>query len=177
MESEQVLSITKGIRVVKPQRGFSAQIAGLTIRVLWPASGSHTFASMPGDGSAVNNSSIAILVSSIDFTLFSAGDLEPPAQHELKGDVGYVDIYKVSHHGSRYQDGALMKALKPKIAVISVGAKNLYGHPAPQTVQALTRLGAEVLRTDVNGAISIQAKAHKFRIRTSKGRFNLFRLG
>jgi len=177
MESEQVLSITKGIRIVKPQRGFSAQVAGLTIRVLWPASGSHTFASMPGDGSAVNNSSIAILVSSIDFTLFSAGDLEPPAQHELKGDVGYVDIYKVSHHGSRYQDGALMKALKPKIAVISVGAKNLYGHPAPQTVQALTRLGAEVLRTDVNGSISIQARAHKFRVRTSKGRFNLFRLG
>ncbi len=177
MESERVLSITQRIRVVKPQRGFSAQVAGLTIRVLWPASGSHTFASMPGDGSAVNNSSIAILVSSIDFTLFSAGDLEPPAQHELKSDVGYVDIYKVSHHGSRYQDGALMKALKPKIAVISVGAKNLYGHPAPQTVQALTRLGAEVLRTDVNGSISIQARAHKFRVRTSKGRFNLFRLG
>ena len=177
MESAHVASLMTGTEIVKPQRGFTAQIAGFTIKVLWPASGTHVFASMPGDGSAVNNSSIAVLIASADFTLFAAGDLEPPAQHELIGDVAGVDIDKVCHHGSRYQDEDLMKALMPKIAVISVGAKNVYGHPAPQTVQALTRLGAEVLRTDISGAISIDAKDHQFRIRTSKGRFNLFRLG
>ncbi|TRZ56476.1 MAG: hypothetical protein D4S00_04615, partial [Streptomycetaceae bacterium] len=120
---------------------------------------------------------IAVLIASTDFTLFAAGDLEPPAQHELIRDVAGVDIYKVCHHGSRYQDGELMAALKPHIAIISVGAKNLYGHPAPQTVEALTRLGAEVVRTDISGSISIKAVAHQFKIRTSNGRFNLFRLG
>ena len=175
--SAHIESLMTATEIVKPQRGFTAQIAGFTIKALWPASGTHVFASMPGDGSAVNNSSIAVLIASSDFTLFAAGDLEPPAQHELIGDVMGVDIYKVCHHGSRYQDEDLMKALTPKIAVISVGAKNVYGHPAPQTVEALTRLGAEVLRTDISGAISIDAKDHQFRIRTSKGRFNLFRLG
>ena len=175
--SAHIESLMTATEIVKPQRGFTAQIAGLTIKALWPASGTHVFASMPGDGSAVNNSSIAVLIASSDFTLFVAGDLEPPAQHELIGDVVGVDIYKVCHHGSRYQDEDLMKALTPKIAVISVGAKNVYGHPAPQTVEALTRLGAEVLRTDISGAISIDAKDHQFRIRTSKSRFNLFGWG
>ena len=103
--------------------------------------------------------------------------MEPPAQHELIGDVLGVDIYKVAHHGSRHQDADLMKALDPQIAIISVGAKNSYGHPAPQAIAALTRLGAEVVRTDVSGSITITAKAHQLKIRTGKGRFNLFRLG
>ena len=70
-----------------------------------------------------------------------------------------------------------MAALDPQVAVISVGAKNAYGHPAPQTVAALTTLGAQVVRTDINGAISITAKAHTITVRTSKGRFNLFGWG
>lgn len=177
MESERVTSLLHAVDVVMPQRGFVVQVDQIKINVLWPASGIQSFASIPGEGSAVNNSSIAVFITSTNFSLFSAGDLEPPVQQELVSRVSKVDIYKVSHHGSRYQVTALMRALKPEIAVISVGAKNMYGHPAPQTVQALTRLGAEVLRTDINGSISIQAKAHQFRIQTSKGRFNLFRLG
>ena len=70
-----------------------------------------------------------------------------------------------------------MKELDPQVAIISVGAKNSYGHPAPQVIEALTRLGAEVVRTDVSGSITINAKAHQLKVRTSKGRFNLFRLG
>ena len=147
------------------------------MRVLWPASGTHVFASMPGDGSAVNNSSIAVLIASSNFTLFAAGDLEPPVQHQLIGDVTPVDIYKVCHHGSRYQDSEFMRALHPQIAVISVGAKNMYGHPANQTIDALARLGARIVRTDISGSISIIAKEHRLKIRTSKSRFNLFRLG
>ena len=177
LESKHVDSLLSGVEKVTPQRGYSAQIAQFTIKVLWPASGTHVFASMPGDGSAVNNSSIAVLITSADLTLFAAGDLEPPAQHELISDVSGVDVYKVSHHGSKYQDSEMMAKLDPKVAVISVGAKNSYGHPAPQTIGALTRLGAEVVRTDVSGAISMTVKAHKIKIRTSKGRFNLFRLG
>ena len=177
LESAHVISLLAGVEKVTPQRGYSAQIAKFTIKVLWPASGTHIFASMPGDGSAVNNSSIAVLITSSDLTLFAAGDLEPPAQHELVSDMSGVDVYKVSHHGSKYQDAQLMAKLDPKVAVVSVGAKNPYGHPAPQTIAALTRLGAEVVRTDTSGAISMTVKAHQIKIRTSKGRFNLFRLG
>ena len=177
LESAHVFSLLSDTQIVVPQRGFIAQVGQYTIRVLWPASGTHSFASMPGEGSAINNSSIAILIASSELTIFAAGDLEPPAQHELIGDVTPVDIYKVCHHGSRYQDAELMNALHPQVAVISVGAKNLYGHPAIQTIDALARLGARIVRTDISGSISIIAKEHRLKIRTSKGRFNLFRLG
>ena len=177
LESAHVFSLLKSAHIFLPQRGFVAQVGQYTMRVLWPASGTHIFASMPGEGSAINNSSIAVLIASSELTLFAAGDLEPPAQHELIGDITPVDIYKVCHHGSRYQDSEFMRALHPQIAVISVGAKNMYGHPANQTIDALARLGARIVRTDISGSISIIAKEHRLKIRTSKSRFNLFRLG
>ena len=86
-----------------------------------------------------------------------------------------VDIYKVSHHGSSFQFLPLMSALHPKIALISVGAGNSYGHPAPATLELLAQAGAKVLRTDVNGAIAIAADRHRLKIRTSKGIFNFIR--
>ena len=176
-ESARVTSLMRGVEIKQPVRGYSVQVGQYILKVLWPTSGTHVFESVPGEGSAVNNSSIAVWITSREFTLFAAGDIEPPVQHELIGDVSGIDIYKVSHHGSRHQDAAFLRALDPQVALISVGAKNSYGHPAPQTVEALTRLGAEVVRTDVDGAISITAKAHRLKVRTSKGRFNLFRLG
>jgi competence protein ComEC len=90
------------------------------------------------------------------------------------GSLRKVDIYKVSHHGSRYQDVELMSELSAQIAVISVGVKNSYGHPAPETIAALTRLGTQVVRTDQDGAIAITAKAHHLRVRKSKSAIGLF---
>jgi competence protein ComEC len=85
-----------------------------------------------------------------------------------------VDIYKVCHHGSKYQDEELMRVLSAQIAIISVGAKNSYGHPAPETIAALTRIGTQVVRTDIDGAIAIKAKLHHLRVRKSKGTIRLF---
>ena len=75
---------------------------------------------------------------------------------------------------SKYQDDELMSALSAQIAVISVGAKNSYGHPAPETIASLTRLGTQVVRTDIDGAVAITAKAHHLRVRKSKGTIKLF---
>jgi competence protein ComEC len=148
LESTHSLKLLKSSKVVTVQKGMSASIAGISFDVLWPDISIHSFESMPGDGSVVNNSSIAMVISHKDWSLFTAGDLEPPAQHEILGNIRKVDIYKVCHHGSKYQDYELMKALSSQIAVISVGAKNSYGHPSPETIASLTRLGTQVLRTD-----------------------------
>jgi competence protein ComEC len=88
--------------------------------------------------------------------------------------VRKVDIYKVCHHGSKYQDSQLMKALSAQIAVISVGANNSYGHPAAETIASLARLGTQVVRTDRDGALAINATAHHLRVRKSKGTIRLF---
>ena len=132
------------------------------------------FESLPGDGSEINNSSIAMLVTAPDWSMFTAGDLEPPAQSEILKSVRKVDVYKVCHHGSRHQNLELMSALSAQIAVISVGVKNSYGHPSPETIASLTRLGTQVVRTDIDGAVAITASKHHLRVRKSKGTIRLF---
>ena len=177
MESAKVQSALKGVEIIKAVRGMSSRVGAFTIRVLWPTLSATSFESMPGDGSQINNSSIATLITSNEFSIFAGGDIEPPVQQILVKDVAPVDIYKVSHHGSRYQDLAFMAALHPRISIISVGTGNSYGHPAVQTLDALTRLGSEVLRTDIDGAIAVQVRNHRFTVRKAKGRFNLIRWG
>jgi competence protein ComEC len=61
----------------------------------------------------------------------------------------------VAHHGSAYQDPALFARVRPRLALISVGAGNSYGHPSPRTVTTLRALGAVVLRTDVDGSVAV----------------------
>ena len=174
LESTNSLALLRDSEIVTVQKGLISQIAGIQFEVLWPENTVRNFEAMPGEGSQINNSSIALLVSTKDWSIFTAGDLEPPAQHEILGSVRHVDIYKVCHHGSKYQDEELMRALSAQIAVISVGAKNSYGHPAPQTIASLTRLGTQVVRTDIDGAVAITAKVHHLRVRKSKGTIRLF---
>jgi competence protein ComEC len=152
-------------------------LSGVAIKILWPLTSTQQFASNPGDGSSINNSSIAAMISTKDYSFFAAGDLEPPVQEILRADVTHVDIYKVCHHGSKYQDPEFMANLSPAIAMISVGTGNTYGHPAPQTVAALTRLGARVVRTDTDGAIAISTKKHHLSIKLARAGFHIFRLG
>ncbi len=176
-ESTRVQSWLKDINLQVVTRGMQSTISDISIKVLWPLTTTQQFASNPGDGSSINNSSIAAMITSSDFSLFAAGDLEPPVQELLRADVSHVDIYKVCHHGSKYQDPELMTLLSPAIAMISVGAGNTYGHPAPQTVASLTRLGAKVVRTDTDGAIAIAAKNHHLSIKLARSGVHLFRLG
>jgi competence protein ComEC len=174
LESTHSLSLLRESEIVTVQKGLVSQIAGIQFEILWPENTVRDFQSMPGEGSQINNSSIAMLVTAPDWSIFTAGDLEPPAQHEILASVPKVDIYKVCHHGSKYQDEELMSALSAQLAVISVGAKNSYGHPSAETVAFLTRLGTQVVRTDTDGAVAITAKDHHLRVRKSKGSIRLF---
>lgn len=153
--------------------GLSAKLTSnrgfVAVRVLWPDGGSHAFDVLPGDGSAINNSSVAVEIASPDFSLFAGGDLEPSAQSEILASVGHVDIYKVSHHGSTYQDEAFMARLAPAVSIFSVGAGNSYGHPAPETIAALARLRSKIYRTDTEGGIAITARNHHLNVHTSAG--------
>lgn len=139
----------------------------VVIRVLWPQVTLDHFVSLPGDGSGINNSSIALDITIGKLRLFAGGDIEPPAQSAIvqSGLVRPVDILKVAHHGSAYQDSDLLNVLRPRIALISVGLGNPYGHPAATTIAALAARGVRVYRTDLDGAISVDAS---LRIRTKK---------
>ena len=148
---------------------FSMQSARgpILIKVLWPANGEGTLGE--GEGPAINNSSVVLEIRTPDFSLLAPGDVEPEAQGQILDSISHVDIYKVSHHGSGHQLPAFMAKLSPNISIISVGAENTYGHPAGQTLAALTRLGSRIYRTDKNGAIAIVARSHRLKVRTSAG--------
>ena len=176
LESKRVSELIGDIPKISVHQGMRSMIqGGISISILWPEITMRTFDSMPGDGSAINNSSIALLIETPDYTLFAGGDIEPAVQVQVAPLLHHVDIYKVSHHGSKYQDETLMKILKPQIAIISVGAGNTYGHPALSTIAALRQGGARVVRTDRDGAIALTAHKHKISIRTSKSGLDLFR--
>jgi competence protein ComEC len=172
-ESQRVHSWLTRVPMVVAVRGTSVKLQSvrgpIEIKSLWPDVGARAFEVLPGDGSAINNSSVAVLITSPDFSLFAAGDLEPRAQSEILASLSHVDVYKVSHHGSVYQDQALMDRLSPTISIISVGAGNSYGHPASQTIAALVRLRSRIYRTDESGGIAIEARVHHFNIHTSAG--------
>ncbi|WP_079128956.1 ComEC/Rec2 family competence protein [Streptomyces qaidamensis] len=107
-----------------------------------------------------NDASVAMLVRSGGLRLLLLGDLEPPAQRALARSPAAealegVDVLKVAHHGSAYQDPGLMGRVAPRLALISCGEDNSYGHPAPGTVAALRDWGAAVLRTDRDGALAV----------------------
>ncbi len=147
------------------KRGTTAHFGEMDIKVLWPDTGSYD----------ENNSSIAVRIETPDFSLFAGGDMEPLTQAIIAPELSRVDIYKVSHHGSAYQDEGFTRALQPHLALISVGAENSYSHPDPKTIELLRQAGAKVLRTDTDGAIAVRAHRHQLRVKTSKNRFTFLR--
>ncbi len=67
-----------------------------------------------------------------------------------------VDVLTVGHHGSAYSSSsAFIAAVHPRYAIISVGRHNMFGHPAPSTIETLLRFGARIYRSDKNGAASV----------------------
>ncbi|NEA17915.1 ComEC/Rec2 family competence protein [Streptomyces halstedii] len=144
------------VPVVPAVPGERRRLGPLDWQVLWPApqvAGAPLyFLTEP------NDSSLTLFVRSGALTLLLLGDLEPPAQQGVLRRypaLPRVDVLKVAHHGSAYQDAGLLRTARPRLAVISCGTDNPYGHPAARTVEALTAAGARVLRTDIDGAIAV----------------------
>ena len=90
-------------------------------------------------------------------THLSTDDEERPSQTDLaRSTTGLrADVLKVAHHGSSKQDEALIDALGARLAVISVGVDNDYGHPAPSTLRLLARADLQVRRTDLDGDVAV----------------------
>jgi competence protein ComEC len=97
----------------------------------------------------------------VDFGLFSillASDVESAGERALTagGAPLGATVLKVPHHGSRTSSGpALLAAVRPSVAVVSVG-RNLYGHPDSGVLARLAAAGADVYRTDHDGAILLE---------------------
>ena len=160
-----VKKLLYGVPMQEVHNGDLFQVADAKISVLWPELISQSFETLPGDGSAINNSSIALQIQLPTLSIFAAGDLEPPVQEIISKNptLHKVDIYKVCHHGSMYQYFPMLDQISPEVALISVGKENSYGHPAPESIGELMRRRIKVMRTDQSGGIAV-ATPNKIRV-------------
>jgi competence protein ComEC len=164
LERAATLKALSGDKKYFPTVGYEANFKSpkgvVKIKTLWPKTSFEPYQQLPGDGSSINNSSLVLLITINNFSILATGDIEPPVQEEIFNSgnlstVKRIDILKVPHHGSAYQFQPFLESLHPKIALISVGAGNKYGHPGPKTIEILRGAGAKVMRTDLAGAIAV----------------------
>ncbi|MEU9466883.1 ComEC/Rec2 family competence protein [Streptomyces avermitilis] len=163
VEFVRAQAAVRHIPLTRAAAGEQRRAGALDWRVLWPPSDRAPAPDGP------NDASVTLLVRSAGLSLLLLGDLEPPAQQALlrspaAAGLGSVDVLKVAHHGSAYQDPELIRRVAPRIALISCGRDNPYGHPAPSTVKALRDEGALVLRTDEDGAIAVAGAGAELRV-------------
>ena len=100
---------------------------------------------------AVNNQSIVALFARDGRAALLTGDAGAPAEAELlaAGALPPIDVLKVGHHGSRTSTtAAFVSATRPRVALLSCGRRNRFGHPAPETLATLSRFCVPVVRTD-----------------------------
>ena len=140
--------------------GASRAVGDVTLQVLWPPPGLR--ADNPNDASVV------LLAQVAGIRVLLTGDVEPVSQQGLaRAWPGLqADVLKVPHHGSRYQDLDWLLGLHPKVAVVSVGRDNDYGHPSGETLEPLAASGVEVARTDTDGDVAVTVSGGDLRVAT-----------
>lgn len=114
------------------------------------------------EGSVPNNGSVVMTVRVGGVSILMAGDIEREAAVQVlrasRAEAalwGEVDVLKVAHHGSGNRDDRLLDHVAGRLAIISVGRDNDYGHPAPSLLKALRSRGFEVHRTDLEGDLAV----------------------
>jgi competence protein ComEC len=128
--------------------------------------------SLRGDFSNQNNDSLVLKIQYNDISVLFTGDIETEAEENLihLGKWLRSDIIKVPHHGGRTSSTEeFLQMVRPKVAVISVGRNNPFNHPHIETIRRYKDVGAQVFRTDRDGAItllSVQDDTDSYKIRT-----------
>jgi competence protein ComEC len=149
---------------------------GIKLDVDWPPRGSVPLHPADG-GTAINNVSIVLEMQFGERRMLFTGDVEQQIDPQLLAEgiaaqIGApLDVLKVAHHGSgTATTDAFVDALNPKVAIISAGFGNPYGHPSPKTVARLQEAGAKLFRTDVDGNVDISTNGHDLVAQAEGGR-------
>jgi competence protein ComEC len=150
--------------------GARLDVDDLVLTVLWPDAG-RVPVEPPETGVGINNASLVMLGEVDGRRLLLTGDAEEAVDAALLArGVPTVELLKVAHHGSATATtGALLDALEPGLALISVGTDNSYGHPAPATLERLSERGIPVLRTDLGGDIEVTIDGQALTARAEHG--------
>lgn len=113
-----------------------------------------------------NDDSLVVRLQFGDVQLLLTGDIEGSAERRL--GVGAATILKVPHHGSRTSSTpAFLAAVAPRVAIVSVGYRSLFGHPHPEVVERYLRSGVRLFRTDEDGSVSVSTDGRSVWVKTA----------
>ena len=159
-------------RTARP--GVAATIDGVRLTILSPDSAE--IASAPD----ANAASVVMMAEYRGVRVLLTGDAERDVEARLVERLGghlRADVLKVGHHGSTTSTTMpFLDAVTPRLALVSVGAGNRYGHPSPDVLDALHARGAQVIRTDDGGSIVVSVDGgSELRVTTEDSRWTLSR--
>ncbi|HSD78764.1 MAG TPA: hypothetical protein VLA98_15220, partial [Solirubrobacteraceae bacterium] len=155
------------IRRWAPAAGDVVRAGRIVLRVLWPpADGGAASTARTGDDP--NDRAVVARADVAGLSVLLTADAESDVLRRL--DLTPVEVLKVSHHGSADPGlPAILDRVRPRVAVVSVGRDNGYGHPVPATLRALAGSGAAVHRTDREGTVQLEpAGRGELRVRADR---------
>ena len=151
----------RGVPVVVARAGRAFRLGALRLEVMWPRD-----AGVAGEDP--NRRAIVLLASYGAIDALLTADAEAEVTAPLRPPP--VEILKVAHHGSddpRLDD--LLALVRPQVAVVSVGARNDYGHPDPDTLAMLEDVpNLAVYRTDEDGRVVVESNGRTFSVATER---------
>jgi competence protein ComEC len=150
------LARARKISVEHEIRGRTFAWDGVDGEFFWPDSPSTEAAS-----AAKNNDSLVLRLHYGNRTILLPGDAEKEAERAILAEHNeaslQADVLKIGHHGSKNSTMPdFLAAVRPRVAIISAGEENPYGHPSPELLERLEAAGVRVVRTDRNGAVRVR---------------------
>jgi competence protein ComEC len=162
-----------GTRWMRVHPDDTMRVDGVRIRFLAPDSAWTSSLDDPNEASTV----ASVEYGSTRFLLM--GDAERAEEAWLVDHASSdlkADVLKVGHHGSSTSStDAFLKAVQPSLAVISVGADNIYGHPSQDVIASLARVGARTVRTDMVGTIVVRSDGTRLTYEASGATWDISR--
>ena len=164
----------KGLTAERLATGQAIQLDDATLQVLWPDDGR----TRPGyldptatDNRQTNDASIVLLGDFEGRQFLLTGDIEEDVDPILiQRGLPVVDMLKVAHHGSATASSdAMLATIQPAVAVVSVGARNTYGHPNAATMARLRSHSSRVARTDQEGTVETTLDRTSVTVTSSRG--------
>lgn len=152
----------RGVRVVHEKRGNHFDWGGVKGEILWPADSSPAPA-------ASNDDSLVVRLRDGRVNFLLSGDIEKRAESALvEGHAPLAaEFLKVPHHGGKNSSAEpFLAAVAPRIAVISVGEANPFGHPSEAVLERYEAAGVRLLRTDHDGAVTAITDGQNLEVRT-----------
>ncbi len=156
-----------GLRWTNVRTGDHANIDGVDVVVKHPD---------PADWERQrvrNDDSIVVDVRWRDVSIVLTGDIGKAVERTISGRLrpSPLRVVKIPHHGSLTSSTTeFIRALRPQVAVVSVGRANRFGHPVPEVLDRYHEAGADIFRTDRDGAVTVDTDGYSLDVHTFTGR-------